>query len=500
MTEICVDPSIVQGGGSTSRTLVNSPYTSNVFTLQAIDSLVANFESKIVNSGSNPVNQLIDEYTEPVFTESLLTFNQFLYTQYASNGLIRYPFIKTRVETGTAISQVEYADFINTNLYTPVSIEETIISAPVIVLTNFNNYYNGSFSDTTMGTFCSLVPDIFGKIDNFFTQINSALFTLHSIATMIEDFSLTAMIDTLKNNILSVVEQIIQNELLIVQNALASFNGYANILTELRNERILQRFIDIKNDTLTFFNEENTQSLSQRIESLIAYSASVYENLGIEEIQYLIYRFCSFITNVENLIRNIKSPLIGFTESFEYARNQLNTNSSINTVRAVAAGGIRYTEETRQQEVAQMTEQVVEAGNAAPTSIEELEGVTSWNNGSGDSRIGFPARLNGMGEEGWIRVDQRVRVLIMRVQTRFGRRLLINSGYRSPAYNASLRPPGARNSYHMQGLALDVSWSGFNTSSRNEFVRISREEGFRGIGYYNSFIHVDLGPIREWGR
>jgi len=75
--------------------------------------------------------------------------------------------------------------------------------------------------------------------------------------------------------------------------------------------------------------------------------------------------------------------------------------------------------------------------------------------------------------------------------------LQINSGYRSPEYNA--RRGGATRSKHMDGTALDVTWNGYNEETRRNFIQIAQEEGFLGIGIYNSFTHVDLGPRRRWG-
>jgi uncharacterized protein YcbK (DUF882 family) len=93
----------------------------------------------------------------------------------------------------------------------------------------------------------------------------------------------------------------------------------------------------------------------------------------------------------------------------------------------------------------------------------------------------------------------------MRVQKRLGKRLFVNSGYRPPWYNAKLRASSsgvAKNSLHMQGLALDITWEGFRSSSSAEksaFVQICREEGFTGFGGYAGFIHIDIGPKRSWG-
>lgn len=133
---------------------------------------------------------------------------------------------------------------------------------------------------------------------------------------------------------------------------------------------------------------------------------------------------------------------------------------------------------------------------------EEVAQVTVWKHpGIGDARVAFGAGLQAgrMGEEGWTRVDIRLRVILMRIQQQWGKRLTINSGYRSPAYNASV--DGASRSYHMSGLALDVSWDGsHDAQDRERFISVARSHGIGGCGSYaaNQFVHIDLGPVRNW--
>jgi LAS superfamily LD-carboxypeptidase LdcB len=108
------------------------------------------------------------------------------------------------------------------------------------------------------------------------------------------------------------------------------------------------------------------------------------------------------------------------------------------------------------------------------------------------------------------------KVGLMRIQQKFGKQLTVISAYRSTEKQARLfaaavqkygsekaarkkvAPPGS--SKHEGGTALDISWSGY-PSNRNEFIQFATEAGFKGIGLYTSdgFVHIDLGPERQWG-
>lgn len=92
-----------------------------------------------------------------------------------------------------------------------------------------------------------------------------------------------------------------------------------------------------------------------------------------------------------------------------------------------------------------------------------------------------------------------------------GHPLIVNSGYRSPEWN--LKVGGAKSSYHMRGVAFDVSMSNVDP---HRFEAEAKSAGFTGIGLYppqkpsgaRNFIHVDtrvdLGgkPWRgvQWGE
>ena len=75
------------------------------------------------------------------------------------------------------------------------------------------------------------------------------------------------------------------------------------------------------------------------------------------------------------------------------------------------------------------------------------------------------------------------------------------SGYRSPQTNAMLRSRSsgvARNSLHMTGKAADLRLKSRSVSQVSR-AAISCRAG--GVGRYSrsNFVHMDCGPIRDWG-
>ena len=75
------------------------------------------------------------------------------------------------------------------------------------------------------------------------------------------------------------------------------------------------------------------------------------------------------------------------------------------------------------------------------------------------------------------------------------------SGYRSPKTNAALRQNSngvAKKSFHMKGQAIDIRLPGCRLSDLRK-AALDCKAG--GVGYYpkSDFIHVDTGPVRNWG-
>ncbi|WP_353064326.1 DUF882 domain-containing protein [Tunturibacter psychrotolerans] len=75
-------------------------------------------------------------------------------------------------------------------------------------------------------------------------------------------------------------------------------------------------------------------------------------------------------------------------------------------------------------------------------------------------------------------------------------------GYRTPETNEALRHASvktgvAEHSQHMEGHAIDLRVPGVSTAQLRN-TALSLRAG--GVGYYpvSQFVHVDVGPVREW--
>ena len=76
------------------------------------------------------------------------------------------------------------------------------------------------------------------------------------------------------------------------------------------------------------------------------------------------------------------------------------------------------------------------------------------------------------------------------------------SGYRTQKTNNMLRRRSrgvARNSYHVKGMAIDLR---MKTRSVSQIARAGLSLNRGGVGRYTraSFVHLDSGPVRTWGR
>jgi uncharacterized protein YcbK (DUF882 family) len=99
------------------------------------------------------------------------------------------------------------------------------------------------------------------------------------------------------------------------------------------------------------------------------------------------------------------------------------------------------------------------------------------------------------------KINPKLFVLLDSVKTQLKpgeRPFLLYSGYRSKQYNRLLKGDDsevAKNSYHIKGMAADISIDGIAT---REIKRIAKSLRAGGVGSYDEFVHLDVGPVRSW--
>lgn len=107
-----------------------------------------------------------------------------------------------------------------------------------------------------------------------------------------------------------------------------------------------------------------------------------------------------------------------------------------------------------------------------------------------------PAEIACRGS-GSLRINEEALHKLQALRDRLGKPLIVRSAYRSPAHNRAVG--GATRSKHLDGAAFDIAMANHDPLA---FEAAAREVGFLGFGFYprSGFIHVDLGPARQWGE
>lgn len=90
--------------------------------------------------------------------------------------------------------------------------------------------------------------------------------------------------------------------------------------------------------------------------------------------------------------------------------------------------------------------------------------------------------------------DALVRVL-EKIREHFGKPVHINSGYRTEAYNKSLKD-ASQYSQHKYGLAADITIQGVTPAQVAAYAE-TLLVGTGGIGTYKSFTHVDVRRVKS---
>lgn len=86
--------------------------------------------------------------------------------------------------------------------------------------------------------------------------------------------------------------------------------------------------------------------------------------------------------------------------------------------------------------------------------------------------------------------------VLKKVERRFGKKVMVTSGYRSPARNR--RAGGVKNSTHTTCAAADIQVAGISKWNIAKYLRSL--DGRGGVGTYcrTKSVHIDIGSQRDW--
>lgn len=97
-----------------------------------------------------------------------------------------------------------------------------------------------------------------------------------------------------------------------------------------------------------------------------------------------------------------------------------------------------------------------------------------------------------------VKVDSELVKLLQALRDHFKRAIVLNSGYRTPSYNA--RIGGATGSFHTKGMAADFNVSGWSPKNVRKEIESGKIKGVNpdkiGLGSYPNFTHIDSRGVR----
>lgn len=505
----------------------------------------------IINKENNPA----ERYDRDTLVDTTFKFN----TLMRRTDLTDYPLSDNRMIQDKNVSYIAFADFINQSGYTLNNVVSIVNSAysnsnsninfggntsnildwknyPTTyrgLVDQFEFYNNENVANTISGGMCGGFGNPFGKLLKIIAAIKAGAALLEKLKSFsladLFDMALSAALDAIKEKLASIVDSLKSILMQQVNNLVTQVTSIVNGNIALFGE-IKKRIEDVKD----FFNDLTMEKLKDKIRSFVENAIAQFEELTPEAILLLLFRFCQFAEMIQGFLKSPVDAVRNYMSSIESRLAATLSFSLRNTELAVSAGATRLSYQARLDARLRMMETLRQRTNGANggggsnttdqpgnfnspdperfvtdpniTEAEARELGAMTENGIPGKFI-FSPQVKNMGktvsdagnDAGWKMINIEVMVKLLRVSTRLGTQLQINSGYRSPQYNK--RIGGATRSQHMSGYAIDVMMAGLSSDQIKQFIRLASQEGFGGMKYYSGsgFTHVDIGARRTWG-
>lgn len=345
-----------------------------------------------------------------------------------------------------------------------------------------------------------------------------------------------------------------------VENVISNINStVANVLNGTSIGAI-SNFVQNKvRQVKNFFSETNMKNLVTKVKDSIGKFANQFKNFTGNTADFILTSMCKVQSTVQDFLEAPVKSLENMLSSIGNEANQLKNMSMVELKKSIEAGRPSITEQSKKEKVdawntAHLQTLIDKAERDANNTTNANPGGNIKDEYLGDDRskeynyvpkvaahppptewkwltfggqvldpvqrgqkfwdADFKVNMVDYGggfvipKETGIRRDigyygiklevlERAEALGEALQTK----ITITSGFRHEIYNQYLRNTMdgvAKNSKHMKGIAIDCVMG--RGAYREKFIRLARVHGFKGIGRYNTFVHIDLGPTRNWGK
>lgn len=129
-------------------------------------------------------------------------------------------------------------------------------------------------------------------------------------------------------------------------------------------------------------------------------------------------------------------------------------------------------------------------------SVYWVEDVTTPDNRDAKVSEHFKLREFKCGDNSRVVVLNDELVVVLETARRyFGKAIKIDSGYRTVAYNSTLKNSSPK-SQHTHGNAADIVVSGIKPKDVYDYFDQKYPNTY-GIGIYNTFVHIDVRPTKS---
>lgn len=486
------------------------------FTRNQIDIFAQELADNILQeSERNPIQIAVNRYGDTFY--DAVNYVNGSFRNRMANDVKGFPEIDRRWARGN-ITNLEMADFLQNYNYTPTGVIDQ--TNYLKLLRELNNYYKDSFASSILGGFCATMQNIFNQIDAFFDLIGvidgiisdamsfiNKVRSFDGIQTLSQEGLINQLIDEIKKKIEDTIEQVFQD----VQDAIENFDITATIgdVEVIQDPQAVKNIMTAREQMCLFFTDENKKGIKDKVKALIDYAVSLFENITLEQIQFMVYRFCALATNIELLIKDIKAPLDDYGFRYQRIVKRLQAISNINTSTAIRNGAIRLSPEKRKEAINKLKDhwlgndgkkRVTQTGEEPTGAVDKITAQeykelprcgAVWR--GKDSRLKVEGDwMEEIGIEGYTKIDLDVKVYLMRIQKIVGGTFTITKGWVSKEYNEKIG--GDPDSAHLSGLVVDIK---NDVGSIDSFREAANKSGLKRITVYNDRIHIDIRDIPQ---